>query len=298
MSQSTVSNLSPMQNSVTYLQYLSQFFKSKTKSPTIFFLLTLGFIALFPRCVWAESAESAPPQLKNTLAQIDAAANSHQAQAVMQFYSSNFTDSDGLTRQDMQKALTQLWQRYPQLNYHTELQSWKMDGNGVVVETVTNMTGVQQKDGRNFKLDASLRSRQRFEGEKIVQQQIEAENTQLTSGAKPPTVEVSLPEQVRSGQEYTFDAIVKEPLGDDLLLGATLEQPVRTDAYLKPSSYNLQALAAGGIFKQGTAPVKQGSYWLSVVLVRAGGMTVVTRRLQVVNNSSSVSPNSSTLSSR
>jgi len=268
-----------MRNSVTLLQHLSQ---SRLLTRSIFFLLTLGFTTLFPHQVGAESPKTAPAQLKNTLAQIDAAANRREARALMQFYSPDFSHSDGLTRQNLEQALTQIWRRYPNLNYRTELQSWQSEGNRWVAETTTYITGTQRIDGREMKLNSTLRSRQRFQGDKIVQQEILTERTQVSSGAKPPTVNLNLPEQVRSGQEYQFDAIVQEPLGDDLLLGAALEEPVRADAYTKPSAYDLEALSAGGIFKLGKAPTKAGNYWISAVLVRGNGMTMVTQRLQVV----------------
>lgn len=234
--------------------------------------------------VRAESPETAPPELKNTLAQIDAAANSHNIQAVIQFYSPNFSDSDGLNLQSLQQALTQLWQRYPKLTYRTEIKSWQSDGNGILAETVTYISANQNKDGKDTKLESTLRSRQRFEGQRIVKQEILAERTQLTSGAKPPTVDLQVPDQVRAGQAYNFDAVVKEPLGDDLLLGSATEEPVKAERYLKPAPVQLEALQAGGIFKSGQAPAKQGNYWVSAVLVRSDGMTTITQRLKVVDS--------------
>lgn len=232
--------------------------------------------------VRAESPDKAPSQLKNTLAQIDAAANSKNLQSVMQFYSPNFSHSDGLTRPSVEKALSELWKRYPKLTYRTELQSWEPQANGFVAETVTRIAGSQLVDGKDTKLESSVRSRQRFEGTKLVRQDILTERTQLTSGAKPPSVEIKLPQQVRSGQEYSFDAIVKEPVGDDLLLGSALEEPVQSDRYLKPSNFDLELLSSGGIFKMGKAPAKQGNYWISAVLLRSDGMTMITQRLQVL----------------
>jgi hypothetical protein len=269
-----------MRNSVTLLQRFSE---PRLFNRSLFFLLTLGLTTLFSHPASAESPNTAPAQLKNTLAQIDAAANRHEINAVMQFYNPSFTQSDGLTRQGLEQALTQLWQRYPNVNYRTELQSWKSEGDRWVAETITYVTGEQQLDGKDVKLNSTLRSRQRIQSTQIVQQEILAERTQLTSGIKPPTVNFQIPEQMRKGQDYNFDAIVQEPLGEDLLLGAALEEPVQTDAYTKPSTYDLQALSAGGIFKRGKAPSKVGNYWLSAVLVRSSGMTMVTQRLQVVD---------------
>jgi 23S rRNA-/tRNA-specific pseudouridylate synthase len=152
----------------------------------------------------------------------------------MQFYSGNFKNSDGLTRSGMEQALTQLWKRYSQLTYRTELQDWKADGNAIVAETITTITGTQQSEGTPMTLQSTLRSRQRLENQKIVQQNILAERTQITSGAKPPTVQVNLPDQVRVGQSYNFDVIVKEPLGDDLLLGTAMDEPIKPELYAKP----------------------------------------------------------------
>ncbi|MGC1396755.1 MAG: hypothetical protein WA828_21040, partial [Coleofasciculaceae cyanobacterium] len=85
-------------------------------------LLTIALTAGWTKNAQAESPATAPPQLKATLAQIDAAANRRDVNSVMQFYAGNFKHSDGLTRQTMMQALTDLWKRYPQLTYRTELK--------------------------------------------------------------------------------------------------------------------------------------------------------------------------------
>jgi hypothetical protein len=230
----------------------------------------------------AASPDTAPPELNNALAQIDAAANRRDVQGVMQFYSPNFTNSDGLNRQNMEKALAQLWQRYTQLQYRTSLESWERDRTGAIVAlTVTQITGTQAIDGRDWTFNSTIRARQRLESQKIVQQDILAERTQLTSGEKPPTVELKLPDRVRAGQEFTFDAIVREPLGDDVLVGSALQESISPQGYLNSTQVQLEPLAAGGLFKQGRAPNTAGRYWISAVLVRADGMTILTQRLQV-----------------
>ena len=271
-----------MGTSVTLHQLLHAI--KQRRANALLFLLTLLLTTLSGNGVWAETPATAPTQLKNILTQVETAANRHEVKAVMGFYSPNFTNSDGLNRQAVEKGLTQLWQRYPQLNYRTELQSWQPEGKGFAAETLTYITGNQQRDGRNMKFDATMRSRQHFSNGKIVRQEILSERTQLSTGKKPPTVEVNLPEQVRPGQQYNFEAIVKEPIGDDVLLGAAIEEQVRTTGYTQPKSYDLEPLAAGGIFKVGKAPRKLGNYWLSAVLIRADGVTTVTQRLKVVNN--------------
>lgn len=246
-------------------------------------LLTIALTAGWTKNAQAESPATAPPQLKATLAQIDAAANRRDVNSVMQFYAGNFKHSDGLTRQTMMQALTDLWKRYPQLTYRTELKDWKTEGNSIVAETVTNIAGIQISDGKTMKLESVMRSRQRLENQKIVQQDILGERTQISSGAKPPAIQINLPEQVGVGQAYNFDVIVTEPLGDDLLLGTALEESIKPERLLKPTDLKLELLPAGGVFKLGKAPNTKDNRWLSAVLIRGNGMVMVTQRLVVVD---------------
>ncbi|MBD0363454.1 MAG: nuclear transport factor 2 family protein [Coleofasciculus sp. C3-bin4] len=276
-----------MRNPATSLAKLSQSLTAKAKSRSLDWSLLL-FLALGLTVGWAEIAqaekpETAPPQLKDLLAQIDAAATRRDIKGVVQFYSDNFNNSDGLTRAAMERALTKLWERYPQVNYRTELKDWKAEGNGIVAETVTTITGTQASDATKTTMESRLRSRQRIENQKIVQQNILAERTQLVSGEKPPDVEINLPEQVRVGQDFNFDVIVKEPLGGQLLLGTAVEEPVKPERYASPAKYKLELLPAGGIFKVGKAPLKPTDHWVSAVLIRGDGMTMITQRLQFVD---------------
>jgi hypothetical protein len=228
----------------------------------------------------SNTGQNVPAELKNLLTQIDAAANRGDVKGVMQFYSPNFTHGDGLTRQNMEKALTGLWQRYPQLKYSTELQSWKPEGNAIIAETVTNIT-TSSKSG-NLVLNSTIKSRHRIAGAKVVRQEILSERTQLTSGSKPPQIDIKLPQQIKVGQQYNFDVIVQEPLGDDYLLGAALEETIQPSKYLNPTPVELELLSSGGLFKVGQAPSTPGNQWVSAVIMRGDGMTMVTQRVQVV----------------
>jgi len=217
------------------------------------------------------------------LARIDTAAGSRDLPQVMQFYAPNFSNSDGLNRQGLEQFLARLWKDYPQLSYRTELVSWQQEGSTILAETITRIEGVQRTPEREFRLKAVLRSRQRVDDRRVIQQDILAEQTQVTSGANPPTVIVKLPDQVVVGQQYSFDAIVQEPLGGDFLLGAVTDEAVQPDRYFISAPTNLEPLASGGIFKLGQAPKTKDNRWISAILVRQGGITVVTQRLRIVD---------------
>ncbi len=257
----------------------------------ITFLLTLGLTSGWQRTqattpqqlAQAGTPQNAPSDLKNLLTQVDAAASRGDVKGVLQFYSPNFTHGDGLNLQTLEKSLISLWQRYPKLQYSTKLLSSKPEGNGIIAETETKITGLPSGNSKNLALNATIKSRQRIAGGKIVRQDILSERTLLTSGSKPPQIEMKLPQQVKVGQKYNFDAIVQEPLGDDFLLGTALEEPIQPDKFINPTSVDLQLLTSGGLFKVGQAPSTPGSQWVSAVILRGNGMTMVTQRLQVVN---------------
>lgn len=234
--------------------------------------------------VRAESPDTAPAQLKATLTQLDTIANRRDVPGTLQFYGENFRSSDGLTRQTLGQSLTSLWQRYPNLTYQTELKSWKAVGAGFEAETVTRITGTQKQGDREFKIDSTLQAKQQIENQKVVRQEIVTERSLITSGSNPPKVLLNLPEQVSPGQEFSVDAIVQEPLGSDLLLGVALEEAVKPDGFLNPTKVDLEPLNGGGIFKTGRAPTTANSHWISAVIVRQGGITMITQRLRVAGS--------------
>jgi SnoaL-like domain len=235
-----------------------------------------------PAAPAARPANPAPAALTQTLSQIDAAASQGDVAAVMAFYAPNFTHSDGLTYTTLQEALVAFWKRYPGMVYKTNLNSWKAEGNAFVVETTTTITGTQTTGDRPINVNATISSRQRLEGQKIVQQEVLAERSQVTMGQTPPTVQVILPEQVTIGRSYSFDAIVAEPLGDRLLLGAALEETITPAGYINPAPLDLEILSSGGLFKTGRAPLRPENRWVSAVLIRDDGMTAITQRMRVV----------------
>jgi len=229
----------------------------------------------------AESAATAPAALKETLSQLDAAASKADKTGVMKFYGPTFRHSDGLDRKGLEAALSKLWERYPNLKYRTEIQDWKREGNAIVTETITYVTGSQKVGDRQYNLTSTLRSRQRIVNQQIVQQEVLSEQSKVTSGENPPSIRLVLPSTVKPGQRFNFDAIVEEPLEDDLLLGAAVEEAIKPEGFLTPTKIDLRPLNAGGIFKVGRAPNRGENRWISAVVVRDDGITVITQRLIV-----------------
>lgn len=246
-------------------------------SVLVSFGLTLGLES----ALRAESPRTAPKELKEAIGEIEAAANRRDLEGIMKFYSPEFTNSDGLRNFSVSQALTQMWERYTELNYTTEIQSWERVGDELMAETVTNIQGTESSQGREMQLNSTIRSRQYFKDQKLVRQEILAERTEVTSGSNPPEVDVVLPEKVGVGEKFEFDVIVKEPLGNDGLLGAVIEEQTGSDRYLNPSTLELEILPAGGIFKQVKAPLLPDNRWLSAIVVRGDGIILITQRVRI-----------------
>lgn len=248
---------------------------------SIAFLLSLGIVGSYGNLVRAQTAATPPEELQTVISELEAAANNQDLSEVMEYYSSEYTNTDGLTRDTLSQALTQMWQNYPSLSYSTSIESWKDNGDELVAETVTDISGVRNDGVRKARLDSTIRSRQYFQDGKLIRQEILSEQTKLSSGENPPQVEVYVPEIVETGERYNFDVVVTEPLQQDVLLGAVQEERTGSDRYLNPTSLQLQPLPAGGIYKLVTAPLLPDNNWLSAILVRGDGITMVTQRVRV-----------------
>ncbi len=244
-------------------------------------LLGLSLPLLLVHNVKAASPESAPNDLRNSIASIDNAANAHRLEDLLKFYSPNFSTTDGLDERALKKSLFELWKQYPDLHYQTRLVSWEQSKDGLVAETETNIQGTSPQKGTIFTLKSTIKSRQLLRQNQIVKQEILAESTQIQSGVKPPQVQIDLPKSVKVTQQYDFDVIIKEPLSNQVAVGYAIEDKVDPAKYLKPSTLDLEVLQAGGIFKRGKAPNTPEDRWLSAILIQSDGMTIVTQRLKV-----------------
>ncbi|HEY9888815.1 MAG TPA: hypothetical protein V6D02_10470 [Candidatus Obscuribacterales bacterium] len=231
----------------------------------------------------AAPAATAPAELVAAIEAIEAAANAQNIDQVMALHAPDFEGADGFTAEQYAATLTAFWQQYSRLTYAVELLSWEPSDTGFVAETRTLVDGTQVVSGRAMTLTAEVRSRQEFVNGLVTRQEILTETSRLIAGQTPPNVQVQLPPAVRPGQNFSFDAIVAEPLGDRLLLGVAFDEGTTATDFLTPRPVDLEALSAGGLFKIGKAPAQPDQRWISAVLIRADGMVIDTRRLRVGN---------------
>lgn len=245
-------------------------------------ILTSLVLSLSTSSLTPSYAVTSPPPANITqlINRIDQAANSRQLPALLENFSASYT-LDGMSRKQWQQQVSSLWQRYSNLRYSTTIQSWKQDATGVSVNITTQIDGSSIEAGKPSKLVAKIQARQYIVSNKVTQQQILQEQVRSSTGLKPPTVDMVVPDKLRPSEDYNVDVIVQEPLNDDVMMGALSEQPVSTGGYGKTTPYKLELLSTGGLFKNAKAPSKVGDYWLSAVFVRPDGITTVTRRIHV-----------------
>jgi hypothetical protein len=229
-----------------------------------------------------------PAALVDLLNQQIAAANQRDLQGVMATYSPEFRHRDGLDREAVERSIQTLWDNHPDLTYSAQIESWRQVGPDIIADISSQLEGSQASVRGSFQVEASTLVRNRYRPDPanpeqllLIDQEVLREASTLTSGSAPPTVTLNLPDVVKPGSTYSLQAIVAEPLTRSLLLGAVTEQPITPSGYPEVTSFPLEPLQAGGIFRQADAPKEPGAEWISVMLVNQTGITLESRRLTV-----------------
>ena len=251
---------------------------------TVKFLLLLiisGFLTVNKLNSVSAQANNTPREILEIVTQLDLASNNRDVKLIEQYISPNFVNEDGLNYETLNKSLEKVWSQYKDLNYTSQIESWERKNNQLVAIVVTNITGNYEINGLKFELNSTIKSEQFFANNQLVKQNILSEKNEVTSGENPPMVNLNIPEKARPGDEFNLDVILEEPIGSDLVLGAALEDKIDSSLYLKPSNLELEALTAGGIFKKVKLPSIEKDHWYSIILIRDGGLRMITQRVNV-----------------
>lgn len=203
----------------------------------------------------AASPATAPAEVVQVVKNIEAAANQHDLDRVMQYYGAAFDSDTGFNYAHLRQTLADLWQHYQTLNYEIQLLAWEATGpDSYTIETLTRVKGLEVRPDRQLHLTAEITSRQSLLKGQVNYQQILSETSRLTSGTHPPTVRLQLSPTLTPGQSFTFDAVVTEPLQGQSLMGAAVDEAVRAEDFLTPRPVALDVLSSGGLYKIGVAP--------------------------------------------
>lgn len=154
----------------------------KSVSGLILFSLGLS-LTLLQKTPSSAQSNPVPQELQTVITQIQTAANQQDVKKVMEFYSPQFTSSDGLTYANLQQTLTDFWQEYDNIQYNTRVESWTQQGDKTIAETVTTIQGTSKSSGRTINLTSTITSKQHFQNQKLVYQEIVSEKRKL-----PPAI--------------------------------------------------------------------------------------------------------------
>ncbi|WP_338440887.1 hypothetical protein VZG28_07755 [Synechococcus elongatus IITB4] len=224
------------------------------------------------------------PAAANTVFQsLAAAATRQDAKAIANLYSPSFQPPDGLDRVGYDSAMQRFWKQFPGARYTVQVLNSQPSGSGLQVETLTKIEGQRKQGDRTFNLASEIKSRWLLQDGRLQREEILSERSRLSSGSNPPELTVNAPATVLTGENFSFDAYVDAPLNDDLLVGGVTEDPIELQRLLNPTDFRLQALTAGGVYKQARAPQRPGNFWISALVIRRDGLTVVSERLRVVD---------------
>ncbi|MEM9154434.1 MAG: hypothetical protein AAFY57_11210 [Cyanobacteria bacterium J06642_2] len=244
---------------------------------------------VLPGLAQSSANDAAPPEvLQAAVAEAISRANERDLDGVMELYSPNFEHADGLDVEQTREAIARLWDKHDELTYDATIAEWERQGEALEATVVTELQGLQDSPRGDLQLTGTATVRNRYlrdaeSGQlKLLDQTVLQESTTLTSGDRPPQFELNVPEAVAMGAEYDLEAVVTQPLGESVLLGAVLADAANVDSYLEDVSFPLQPLQAGGLFRRADAPFKPGSEWISVMLVGDGGITIEGRRLNIM----------------
>jgi len=176
-------------------------------------LSTAAFLAFIPLNV--NAAVTSPSQ--SLVIALDSALNAKNIGAISKLLTSDYAHDDGYTRETLPQSLQRLWKQYPNLTYKTEIIRSEMNGGTETIETLTTINGRRSNpSGQVWKITGTIRSQQLVQANRIRSQSILSEQTRITIGDKPPTVMVNLPDTVTVGKAYKYEAVVQEPILEDL----------------------------------------------------------------------------------
>lgn len=246
----------------------------------ILFILSCSFSLSKNYPIFAQN-NPVPQEIVEIINNIDSAGNKKDLTLIETNIAPNFITEDGLNIDNLKAGLEKFWSRYKDLKYRTTIDSWKENQGQIIAITTTNIQGNYEINGKKFNLNSTIKSEQYFQNNKLVKQNILEEKNEITSGNNPPIVTINLPTTARPGQEFDFDVILQDPIASDLVLGAALEDKFDPNLYVKPSSFKLDSLSAGGIFKRVKLPNTEKDHWYSVILIRKDGLRMITQRVKI-----------------
>ncbi len=242
-------------------------------------------------------------EIESLLGDIETQWNAHNLDAVMNFYHDDYVNNDGLDKNAVRELTKDFWKTYPDAKSSSKTKQVRVEGKFSTVEsrdkavgsTAREMPGIGTKGVLSSISEGQLYLRKFGKDWKIVGDRIDYEKVRVAFGsATDLATSFIAPEQVKSGQEYS--ARLKVELPKDLVaVGSITSEPLKYPQpphqdqwrpienqileriiHANTSNHNELLMATIGITDKFRSNLK--------------GLTYLTRRLNVVPESSKTDP--------
>ncbi len=159
--------------------------------------------------------------------------NNHDLKKLADFYAFDFKTEDGFDKDQMLELISKVWTISPDISYITEIKSVRINNKFASIEFFEDISGVteqessitQDKGELTGKYHGVLYLEKYGKGWKIITDKTLFEETVIKYGqAKNIDFELSVPEQVFAGEEYTASLKVDIPSVGLLLSSITSEE--------------------------------------------------------------------------
>lgn len=182
-----------------------------------------------------ESTVSERQEIDNFLKEIEEAWNNHRLEKVMNYYSDDYVNNDGLTKKAIRELTKDFWKTYPDAKSSSKTKSIRVEGKFATVKSRDKAVGSTAKimpsigsKGLLTSISESQLYLKKVRGEwKIIGDRVDYEKVKVAFGiARDLNTSFVAPELVKSGQEYLASVTVNLP-GKYLAIGSISSEPLK-----------------------------------------------------------------------
>lgn len=161
-------------------------------------------------------------EIEKVLNSIETDWNAHNLDAVMNYYSDDYMNNDGLDKKAVSALTQDFWKTYPDAKSNSSTKDIRLEGPFATVESRDVATGTTAKEMPGIGTKGELKSvsegqlylKKQGQGWKIIGDRIDYEKVRVAFGlARQVDATFSAPEQVKSGRQYTAKLELNMPTG-------------------------------------------------------------------------------------
>lgn len=184
------------------------------------------------------AADKSDAEIKNSILEVvnklEVASNSHDIEAVANFYGNNYVSGDNLNKKQVIDMIKDTWDAYPDIRYSSDIKSVRYSDNWGAVETYDSSQATTAKPSEITEDKGALSSeshsviylRRVGKDWKIVSDCTYYEKAVVKYGsAKSLEIDLSAPEQVAAGETFSVKVVTEVPVGS-FAVGSITQEPI------------------------------------------------------------------------